>query len=60
MEEMWPYEILVTRAPLLFPVDGQVRQFYTSPTLIRALEAHGEKWVQQHDLSSLRVLGTVG
>ena len=34
--------------------------FYTAPTAIRALAALGEEWVNQHDLSSLRVLGTVG
>ncbi len=33
---------------------------YTAPTLIRALEAHGDKWVAAHDRSSLRILGTVG
>ena len=38
----------------------QVRQFYSSPTLIRALEAHGEEWVVKHDRSSLKILGTVG
>ncbi|MDA8154829.1 MAG: acetate--CoA ligase [Actinomycetota bacterium] len=34
--------------------------FYTAPTAIRALMREGEKWTQGHDLSSLRVLGTVG
>lgn len=38
----------------------QVRQFYTAPTLLRSLMQSGDKWVQQHDRSSLRVLGTVG
>ena len=38
----------------------QVRQFYTAPTLLRSLMQTGDKWVQQHDRSSLRVLGTVG
>ncbi len=38
----------------------QVRQFYTAPTLIRALEAQDNKFVAAHDRSSLRVLGTVG
>lgn len=38
----------------------QVRQFYTAPTLIRALEAAGDKFVTKSDLSSLRILGTVG
>ncbi|HSG37947.1 MAG TPA: acetate--CoA ligase [Paracoccaceae bacterium] len=38
----------------------KVNQFYTAPTAIRALMAHGPDWVNQHDLSSLKVLGTVG
>jgi acetyl-CoA synthetase len=38
----------------------QVNIFYTAPTAIRALMRSGEAPVQQHDLSSLRVLGSVG
>ncbi|MBI5893640.1 MAG: acetate--CoA ligase [Deltaproteobacteria bacterium] len=38
----------------------QVNIFYTAPTAIRALMKEGEGWVNRHDLSSLRVLGTVG
>ena len=38
----------------------KVNQFYTAPTAIRALMAHGPDWVTKHDLSSLKVLGTVG
>ncbi|CEM09953.1 unnamed protein product [Vitrella brassicaformis CCMP3155] len=38
----------------------RVSQFYTAPTAIRALMIHGTEWVENHDLSSLRVLGTVG
>jgi len=38
----------------------KVNQFYTAPTAIRALMGLGDKWVSQSDLSSLRVLGTVG
>jgi acetyl-CoA synthetase len=38
----------------------QVNIFYTAPTAIRALMKEGEKWVDKHDLSSLKVLGTVG
>jgi acetyl-CoA synthetase len=38
----------------------KVNQFYTAPTAIRALMAQGEEWVTKHDLSSLRLLGTVG
>ncbi len=37
-----------------------VNQFYTAPTAIRALMAHGESFAERHDLSSLKVLGTVG
>ena len=38
----------------------RVNQFYTAPTAIRALMAHGKGPVEAHDLSSLKVLGTVG
>jgi acetyl-CoA synthetase len=38
----------------------KVSIFYTAPTAIRALMKEGESWVKKHDLSSLRVLGTVG
>ncbi|MGO4916583.1 acetate--CoA ligase [Pseudogemmobacter sp. W21_MBD1_M6] len=38
----------------------KVNQFYTAPTAIRALMAHGTDPVEQHDLSSLKLLGTVG
>ena len=38
----------------------RVNIFYTAPTAIRALMREGEKWVEKHDLSSLRLLGTVG
>ncbi|MBI4377604.1 MAG: acetate--CoA ligase [Nitrospinae bacterium] len=38
----------------------RVNIFYTAPTAIRALMREGEGWVTGHDLSSLRVLGTVG
>ncbi|MBI4654486.1 MAG: acetate--CoA ligase [Nitrospirae bacterium] len=37
-----------------------VNIFYTAPTAIRALMKEGESWVNMHDLSSLRLLGTVG
>ncbi len=33
---------------------------YTAPTAIRALMREGESWPAKHDLSSLRLLGTVG
>ncbi len=38
----------------------KVNIFYTAPTAIRALMKEGEKWVEKHDLSSLKVLGSVG
>ncbi|MBI5192162.1 MAG: acetate--CoA ligase [Nitrospirae bacterium] len=38
----------------------RVNIFYTAPTAIRALTKHGDQWPLKHDLSSLRVLGTVG
>ncbi len=34
--------------------------FYTAPTAIRAFIKWGADWVHKHDLSSLRLLGTVG
>lgn len=34
--------------------------FYTAPTAIRAFMKWGEAWPRKHDLSSLRLLGTVG
>ncbi|MBN1141674.1 MAG: acetate--CoA ligase [Deltaproteobacteria bacterium] len=33
---------------------------YTAPTAIRGLMKYGDAWPQRHDLSSLRLLGTVG
>ena len=38
----------------------QVNIFYTAPTAIRALQAFGEEYVNKYDLSSLKVLGSVG
>jgi len=38
----------------------QVNILYTAPTVIRALMREGEQWVYKYDLSSLRLLGTVG
>jgi acetyl-CoA synthetase len=38
----------------------KVNQFYTAPTAIRALAKHGTELVDKYDLSSLKVLGTVG
>ena len=37
-----------------------VTSFYTAPTLIRMFMGWGEEWPKKHDLSSLRVLATVG
>ncbi|MCX9014012.1 MAG: acetate--CoA ligase [Candidatus Methanoperedens sp.] len=33
---------------------------YTAPTAIRAMMKDGDEWAEKHDLSSLRILGTVG
>jgi acetyl-CoA synthetase len=38
----------------------KVNQFYTAPTAIRSLMGAGDEFVDGIDLSSLRVLGTVG
>ncbi len=38
----------------------KVNTFYTAPTVIRALMREGTEWTQKHDLSSLKLLGTVG
>ncbi|WP_170784513.1 acetate--CoA ligase [Ruegeria lacuscaerulensis] len=38
----------------------KVNQFYTAPTAIRALMGQGNEFVEKHDLSDLRLLGTVG
>ena len=38
----------------------KVSQFYTAPTAIRSLMALGPEWVDKHDLSSLKLLGSVG
>jgi acetyl-CoA synthetase len=38
----------------------KVNQFYTAPTAIRALAKEGVEHLEKHDLSSLKVLGTVG
>jgi acetyl-CoA synthetase len=38
----------------------KVTQIYTAPTVIRALMRSGEEWPNKYDLSSLRVLGSVG
>ncbi|NOY69084.1 MAG: acetate--CoA ligase [Deltaproteobacteria bacterium] len=38
----------------------KVNKFYTAPTAIRALAKEGEAHVEKHDISSLKLLGTVG
>ena len=38
----------------------KVNTFYTAPTAIRALMREGSKWTKNHDISSLKLLGTVG
>ena len=37
-----------------------INVFYTAPTAIRGLMRFGEAWPNRHDLSSLRLLGSVG
>ncbi|WP_312908585.1 AMP-binding protein [Natronosalvus caseinilyticus] len=38
----------------------KLTQFGISPTAIRALRKHGDDWLEGHDLSSLRILGSTG
>ena len=38
----------------------KVTLFYTAPTVIRALMRAGDEWPRKYDLSSLRILGSVG
>ncbi|MFE3839048.1 acetate--CoA ligase [Pseudogemmobacter sonorensis] len=38
----------------------RVSQFYTAPTAIRSLMGLGPEWVEKYDLSSLKLLGSVG
>jgi acetyl-CoA synthetase len=38
----------------------KVTIFYTAPTAIRAIAREGDEWVQKADVSSLRILGSVG
>ena len=40
--------------------DYRVTILYTAPTAIRAFIRWGDDWVKKHDLSSLRLLGSVG
>ena len=38
----------------------KINLFYTAPTALRALMREGNEWVESRDLSTLRLLGTVG
>jgi acetyl-CoA synthetase len=38
----------------------KVNQFYTAPTAIRAVAAAGEEWPSKYEMTSLRILGSVG
>lgn len=38
----------------------KINLFYTAPTALRALMREGNEWVEKNDLSTLRLLGTVG
>ncbi len=38
----------------------KINIFYTAPTAIRTFIKWGDEWITKHDLSSLRLLGTVG
>lgn len=40
--------------------DHKVNIFYTAPTAIRSMLKQGDEWIEKCDLSSLRILGTVG
>lgn len=40
--------------------NNKVTVFYTAPTAIRMFMKFGERWIKNYDLSSLRILGTVG
>ena len=38
----------------------KVNQFYTAPTAIRALQSYGDKYVEDYEFKSLKVIGSVG
>jgi acetyl-CoA synthetase len=40
--------------------ENSITIFYTAPTAIRAFMKWGDEWIEKHDLSSLRLLGSVG
>jgi acetyl-CoA synthetase len=54
------YGPLSNGATVLMYERHRVNVFYTAPTAIRAFIKWGEQWPLKHDLSSLRLLGTVG
>jgi acetyl-CoA synthetase len=40
--------------------ENKVSVFYTAPTAIRMFMKAGDQWAKKHDISSLRLLGSVG
>jgi acetyl-CoA synthetase len=40
--------------------NNKVNVFYTAPTAIRMFMGIDQKWIKKHDLSSIKILGTVG
>ncbi|HEY1065761.1 MAG TPA: acetate--CoA ligase, partial [Pirellulales bacterium] len=61
--------VLIYEGAPNFPHEGRfweliekyrVSLFYTAPTAIRAFMKWGDHWVEKYDLSSLRLLGSVG
>lgn len=40
--------------------DNRVTIFYTSPTAVRMFKKGGDDWISRYDLSTLRLLGSVG
>ena len=53
---------LYPQADRVWPIVARygVTAFYTTPTLIRMLMRYGSQFPRQHDISSLRILGSVG
>jgi acetyl-CoA synthetase len=43
-----------------FCARSKVEVLGISPTLVRALAAHGDQWVEKHDLAPLRIFGSTG
>ncbi len=40
--------------------ENKVNVFYTAPTALRMFKSYGDEWPKKYDLSSLKILGTVG